>query len=230
MSILKSRSKRISEEQARLNNKMGVPTTESTPVSPATGKTGDKKKERPQEETPLWNVVLAIAGIVVLCFLIFSFKNPSIAAVGIWARSHWFWILVLSGILISLIEINVEKKEVKKTLWTTLIVVLAIMFFIAPSAGRIVGLGSASSSNSGSQSKQIEKPILTMPANGDSSRISLPNGYAATFNGKGFVTHWVYADGHECIIGDSCEDGPILYAYVHDISGKPNSVTYEFVK
>jgi hypothetical protein len=84
---------------------------------------------------------------------------------------------------------------------------------------------------------QVQQPpqqwTLTMPANGDSAHVGTRPGYAISYAGSDFSVHCVYRDGSEGIAGDRerpCKDGPMQYQYVHDTSGKANSVTYEFVR
>ncbi|MEK7114220.1 MAG: hypothetical protein AAB850_01585 [Patescibacteria group bacterium] len=81
--------------------------------------------------------------------------------------------------------------------------------------------------------QQLQRQMLTMPPNGDSARVSPDAGYIVVFTGSGFEHHIVYAGGKDCIVGnteDPCKDGPILYQYVRDMTGKPNSATYKFVR
>lgn len=69
---------------------------------------------------------------------------------------------------------------------------------------------------------------LSIPANGDSPHITIPHQHNVTFTGQGFLMHIVYQDGHECVIGQgNCQQGSIRYAFVHDVSGRPNKVTYQ---
>lgn len=87
--------------------------------------------------------------------------------------------------------------------------------------------------SSSQQAQQLAKPMLTMSANGDSARISPDAGYVVVFTGSGFEHHVVYADGNDCVVGNTvnpCRDGPILHQYVRDTTGKFNSVTYKFVR
>lgn len=81
--------------------------------------------------------------------------------------------------------------------------------------------------------QQSQKRMLTMAANGDSARINVPVGYGTAFTGHGFVILCVYGDGteDEGIPGaHPCKSGALSYAFVRDISGRPNSVVYEFVR
>ncbi len=86
----------------------------------------------------------------------------------------------------------------------------------------------------GHDQKRSEKTaslMLSMPANGNSAPVSAPPGYAVAFTGNGFTTHCVYSDGSEGVVGSRvhpCRSGPMLYEYVHDTTGKTNTVTYAF--
>ena len=82
------------------------------------------------------------------------------------------------------------------------------------------------------QVQQLARPVVTMPANGDSVHVDQKVGYILIFTGSGFEHHVVYTGGRDCIVGntkDPCQEGPILYQYVRDTTGKPNSATYRFV-
>lgn len=85
-----------------------------------------------------------------------------------------------------------------------------------------------------SASAQSEKVmVLTMPANGDSPHVFPETGKVTSFTGVGFTTHCVYTDGTKGVVGDQlhpCHDGPMLYQYVRDTTGHPNSVTYAFAR
>lgn len=75
--------------------------------------------------------------------------------------------------------------------------------------------------------------VLTMLANGDSIYVFPKTGKVTSFTGVGFTTHCVYTDGTEGVVGDQlrpCHDGPMLYQYVRDTTGHPNSVTYMFAR
>jgi len=77
------------------------------------------------------------------------------------------------------------------------------------------------------------KPTLSMPPYGKSAHITPPAGHATTFTGSGFTTHCVYSDGTEGVVGDlvhPCGNGPMLYQFVQDTTGRANAVTYEFVR
>ena len=83
------------------------------------------------------------------------------------------------------------------------------------------------------EQKPREKQVLSMPANGDSPHVNTRPGYAIDYTGSGFSIHCVYRDGSEGVVGDQknpCKDGPMLYQYVRDTTGKANVATYAFVR
>ncbi len=84
------------------------------------------------------------------------------------------------------------------------------------------------------QSRQQQSVLtLTMPANGDSRQIAAEKGIVPSFTGYDFDTHCVYADGSDRSMLDKvnpCVGGNIVAYYVRNLSGKPNTVTYVFVK
>jgi hypothetical protein len=71
--------------------------------------------------------------------------------------------------------------------------------------------------------------LLSMPPNGNSERIKIPIGYHMHDEGTGYIMHCVYTDGEDskaCTRGD----GPILYVYLQNLTDKPNTARYEFIK
>lgn len=74
---------------------------------------------------------------------------------------------------------------------------------------------------------------LKIEPNGDSSHVVTKSGYAIDYKGSGFVLYCVYADGHKGMNDgrvNTCGNGPMLYQYLHDTSGKENTVPYEYVR
>lgn len=78
------------------------------------------------------------------------------------------------------------------------------------------------------QKQQLAKSMLKMPANGNSPNLPTKPGYAVEWTGSGFTIHCVYRDGSTDI--GSCRDGPMLYQYLRDTSGRANTATYVFVR
>jgi len=111
--------------------------------------------------------------------------------------------------------------SVKKWLWLT-VVAIAVAIGIAR-------IASIARSDNPEQGKSTGAMVLLMPANGDSPHVSAPDaGYAPSFTGYGFTSRCVYSDGRD--LEYPCVEGPIVYYYVRDTSGKANTVTYKFVR
>lgn len=174
------------------------------------------------------NSVFILVGLAVLFWGVINtpvWVDPSFAAVSKWAWSHWLALLILWGILEALIALNqptlgaaakVLQYGLRWGVFALFIGTWLLGFFDgAPSQPR------------------HKVDVLEMSANGKSAHVSAPTGYAASFTGSGFTTHCVYTDGSEGIVGDTerpCVDGPMLYQYVKDTTGRANAVTYKFVR
>lgn len=203
----------------------------------STGNSSDTNKQGWFKKN-LWTILFILAGIAILFYgIISSWKIPDLASLGRWSWSHWFWILIFGGIAYALIRINDAKSSkttVTETLKSLLIGAMIFLFIGASVIGWFANIGKNTDKTSHHQ-HLVEKTTLSivMPANGDSPHVSAPVGYAPAFTGNKFTTHYVYSDGTKGTVGDPTSphhNGHILYYYVHDTSGKPNSVTYEFVK
>lgn len=197
----------------------------------------DEKKEKGFEylgSKLIWNSLLVVLALLVLYFGILTpkWETPRPADVGMWSSSHWFWLLVLWGIVAALIWLNACGTTAKTLQWVTAGVVAA-MLVVFPLWGLATGPSAPTRATMESAQQPPQKRMLSMPANGDSARINVPVGYGTAFTGHGFVILCVYGDGTEDEgIPDAhpCKSGPLSYAFVRDISGQPNSVMYEFVR
>lgn len=178
----------------------------------------------------LWKLLTVIVAGVVLWWLwpaeTVSLKAPAPGKVWEFFKNYWMWMIFILAILFfasSALQDSWAKAA------KGLVVVIAVTLI---GAMIVHGIWGESSSSQQTQ-QQLAKPMLKMPPNGDSARISPDAGYSMVFTGSGFEHHVVYADGNDCIVGNvvnPCKDGPILHQYVRDTTGKSNSVTYKFVR
>ncbi|MEK7515803.1 MAG: hypothetical protein AAB555_02650 [Patescibacteria group bacterium] len=181
----------------------------------------------PFKKYNVWTIVLAVVGAGIF----WKLYKPGLrfSQLGDWSWENWLWLLAFWGVLTALIAFN-EKSlgSWAKTLQSTVAAAMFIMFLGIPSWFWVAGIFSPSQ-----QTQQLARPMLKMPPNGDSERISPDAGQVVIFTGDGFEHHVVYADGNDCIVGNPaspCKDGPILYQYVRDTTGKSNSVSYKLMR
>ncbi|MFZ3043590.1 MAG: hypothetical protein WA058_00560 [Minisyncoccia bacterium] len=218
---------RMAHEQERLDKKNGIAPKPSTPLTKDAGPVGSKKSWYKEYGLTL---LLAAAGAIVFYFGVHtsSWESPSLAKAVGWKNEHWVSILVLWSIGIALVSLNETRLKAATVVLHCFIGVAMFLLFIGfPIWVWISGIGVHQ------EQQRLEKSVLSMPAHGDSPRISAPPDQAVTFFGSGFTTHCVYADGSEGIVGDKerpCKDGPMLYQYVRDTTGRKNAVTYEFIR
>lgn len=138
-------------------------------------------------------------------------QPPSPRAVWEWTKDYWLWVVLILGIPFGLLFI-VQKPWAKALQWCLAVVAAGLLFS---------GLW---------EEEEPSVPLtLTAPANGDSPRISGPNGHVVSFNGSGYVMHCVYSDGRDEAYPCSSGVG-LIEQYVRDVSGKQNTVTYEFIR
>ncbi len=185
------------------------------------------------EQTPIHglgkSLLLTILFVVVGGVLLYITYNVHIVKISAWGWSHTLFSLILWGVISTLIAIN-EKSlgVVTKTLQKVLAMTMIIVFIVFPVGVWISSVGHHS------KHRHASKPtatMLLMAPYGNSKILKAKYGYTTSFTGEGFETHCVYTDGHTGIITDkrnSCHSGSILYSYVHDVSGKKNSVLYKF--
>lgn len=197
---------RKNREQIELNKKMHVissaPADSSQPI-----------------DGPWYGNYLSALLIFVSGFVLYWQYDTRVSPteVGSWGQSHWLPLLIFAGTLQALIAINAKSlgsfAETVKWLPTGLMVAVLIVLPIIGWATKDVGHAQ----------EQAQLRMLSMPPNGDSARIRAPLG-KTSFMGDGFVTRCVYTDGSEQSF--PCKPGPMLWVYVHDTSGRPNSVAY----
>ncbi len=205
-------SRKMAREQAELNRKNG--TTSGTVVSATTG--GGQLERL----TPYWpSILIVVVGIAAVYWGFNTQIRPADA--GSWSWNHWLPLLIIWGIVIALIEVNGWPKGLH---WAAFGVML-LLFVVLPFIGWV--------NEPPKPPKQVARLTLLVPANGYSDHVLPPVGYATTFRGHGYTIHCVYSDGTEGIVGDQtrpCKNGNMLYQYVRDTTGSPNTVTYEFVR
>jgi hypothetical protein len=181
----------------------------------------------------LWSILIVLVGIALVAW---GYKNTKIqpADVGSRSREYWLALLILWGIVAALIWLNAEKATAKTLQWV-LAGVVAMLLVGFPVAGLVAGLGDDGHRQTRAQARVEQPPqkqMVSMPANGDSARVTVPVGYGTLFTGSGFVLLCFYTDGTEDV-GTSahpCKRGPVSHQVVRDTSGQPNSVVYEFVR
>ncbi|MFA6278473.1 MAG: hypothetical protein WCS97_00050 [Candidatus Paceibacterota bacterium] len=226
-------SKKMAEEQARLDKKTGKK-AEATITTPK-----EKKVDR-----KLMSVLLTVIGVIILIFGLYASKleNPSLAGVASWGPSRWLWILILGGIAAALIGINAKELGKAAGVLQTIVVVTVVMLIIGFPIINWFATPS-SSGNSGSAAKQPSVPLasaplsewkpITLPPRGQVD-LSIPEGKRAMVSGSKLRTHAVYQDGHECVRASEgegsdtvCPDTPpAIRAYVTNESDEINNISY----
>ncbi|OGM93797.1 hypothetical protein A2935_02675 [Candidatus Wolfebacteria bacterium RIFCSPLOWO2_01_FULL_47_17b] len=170
------------------------------------------------------SILIVLAGAVVVYWGFNTQVRP--ADMGSWGREYWFPLLILWGVLAALIALNAKALgTTAKTLQKLTAGVMFLLFVVVPVIAWIA--------EDGSGGQELKKPVLLMPANGDSPRVRTKPGYAIDYTGSGFTIHCVYRDGSEGIVGDQtcpCRDGPMRESYVRDTTGKANTATYVFIR
>lgn len=202
-------------------------TTETRTTPATTSSTPPRKGVRERATEHLWSILIVIVGVLAVYW---GFQNTQIrpADAGKLSWTHWLSLLIIWGTLYVLIALNRKALgDVAKALQTVLVLAMVGALVVLPLVHAIWGEKSPSQ-----QVQQLARPVVTMPANGDSVHVDQKVGYILIFTGSGFEHHVVYTGGRDCIVGntkDPCQEGPILYQYVRDTTGKPNSATYRFV-
>lgn len=229
-------SKKKAEEQEKLDKKRGA----STGTQPARQADADEKYKK------IVRNVLIVFGVIIALFSVVWLwpsatpSTPSTPSVpgtgwswsptpsGVWefTKDYWFWAII--GLALLFFASNALHGAWAKGA-KGMVIIVAVVLVGAMIVHGIWGEGSSSQQTP----QRLAKPMLKMPPNGDSDRISPDAGQVVIFTGDGFEHHVMYADGNDCIVGNvvnPCKDGPILHQYVRDTTGKPNSVTYKFVR
>ncbi|MEK7126107.1 MAG: hypothetical protein AAB517_03065 [Patescibacteria group bacterium] len=146
---------------------------------------------------------------------------------GVWefTKDYWFWSII--GLALLFFGFGAVGKTWAKAAQGMVVTVVVVL------VGAIIVHGIWGEKLPSQQAQQqLERPVVTMPANGNSVHVDQKIGYILIFTGSGFEHHVVYTGGRDCLVGntkDPCQEGPILYQYVRDTTGKPNSATYRFV-
>lgn len=140
---------------------------------------------------------------------------------GVWefTKDYWFWAIISPALLFFASNALPEAwmKAAKGMVLTVAVVLVGAMIV------------------HGIWGEKPPSPVLTlkMPANGNSPNVDTKPGYAIDYTGSGFSIHCVYRDGSEGVVGDiktPCKDGPMLYQYLRDTTGKANTTIYAFVR
>jgi len=231
--LLKTLSGMKTEEQERMDERMGREKKLSGPMKVKGGNNWLKKN--------FWTTFLIIAGAVVLCCGLLTSKwgSPSVASTGSWSQNHWFWILILWGILAALVTFYKAPGALQFVLGG-IVFMLFIGFPLIEWAARTpnvpqpgprseVPLTRAFPQDApnlprawnadGSMTDPSKWPRIQVPSNGDSVRVPSVFGGHIVWGGSGFKVRYVYSDGHECVIGDtsaSCGDGDIVAGYARN--------------
>lgn len=198
---------RKNREQVDLNKKMHV-------ISSAPADSG------PSTDGPWYGNYLSALLVLVGGFVLYWQYDTRVSPmeVGSWGQNHWLPLLIFAGTLQALIAINAKSlgnfaetvKWLPAGFMVAVLLVLPIIGWATKDVGHVA-------------QEQAQLRVLSMPPNGNSMRIRAPLG-KTSFVGDGFVTRCVYTDGSEQSF--PCKPGPMLWVYVHDVSGRPNSVTY----
>lgn len=214
-------TKKMNEEQARLNKKTGAhSSTEDSPsrVSIATRVTGFIKGSN------LVVFLLSVAGIGFLWWLYQS--NLTITVVAEWVWSRLLFSIVLSGIATGLLSRSF------RTGWASWIPVAILAGLLAvhwknlpDSPATMPASIPLASSPRASWSK------LVIPAGKKSEDISLPDGmHRIVVAGEKYQLYTVYADGHEChsFGSKTCPGGVVTKYYVVNEMSRTDTVLYAF--
>ena len=214
-----SRAKEL--KQAEIDKRMGVKTPTGTNGSGDDDKKSklDWLKKRSKIE---WSIALALADTIVFFWKIYT-PGLHLTQVGDWSMDHWISLGVFFGILFTIVALNAQVLGKAANVLRWMLAGTLFMLFI----GFPMWFGIAEWYNTPSSDSHSER-VFKVPANSDSVHV-YPNGNRVTFRGSNdFSTHCVYSDGRpEGIVGDSvhpCENGPMMYVYVHNNTGKEISL------
>ncbi len=171
-------------------------------------------------------------GIVIVIGLGWAFyANPQPAKVGAWGWNNLVPFLAVVGILTVLVTVNAKNLgTAAKPLQWVLGVMIVLVLVVFPIIGKVTAEEPIHTVIAPNGAKLT---VLTMPPNGDSEHFRAPIGFGVHVVGNGYSHHCIYSDGTEDISRDMkhlCHSGPIIYQYLHDETGEPNTATYEFVK
>ncbi|MFH1178616.1 MAG: hypothetical protein V1711_02760 [bacterium] len=242
----------MAKEQERLDKKKGVVTSAATSGN---GTSGIDKlcKQKLWIFENFWTILLVIVGLVVFYFGLYESKweNPSLRNASGMVWSHWFWVLVLAGILYFLAG-KVDNASATKMLRGILVSALLAFFIILPAWFGIVDWYNNPKSSQRSEiplasvlpqnapnipwawhMEQSKWPRVLVPPHGDSVHVPGIFGGHIVWGGSGFKVHVLYSDGRECVLGNTnapCEDGNIVAGYAHNEGGTPLYASYAYAR
>lgn len=220
-------------EQEQLDKKNGVVPKPDSPEN-----TGAKKKrgsERMIEHLPSF-LVIAI-GTMFIYWAYHSSLHP--ADVGSFGYEKWLTLVFITwGVLSALIALNAEK-AVAKTLQSVLMWVMLALLIVLPLWSWVVTPSAPVYASQ--RAVSVETPVVTAPQSiwptlaipvGVGVKTELlpvkPDGHLV-FKGNNFQIHNVYLDGHECIDGMGCIDGPLKGVYLTTLDPKiPGIASYSY--
>lgn len=129
---LSGHSKKMAEEQARLNKKMGIVDHAVSATPAAKSEDGVLGRMWTKIAPNSLNILLVLAGLIVLYFGLYSssWETPQLASTNDWSQSHWVWLLAFWGVLAALIALNAGKST--KTLQLVLIGIVLMIFVGLP--------------------------------------------------------------------------------------------------
>ena len=166
----------------------------------------------------MWSILIVIVGAVLVYW---GLQNTQIRPTdaGSWGWTNWLPLIIFWGVAATLIAINADGKTAT-ILQKVLAGVMLALLIVFPVIHGIWGESSSS--------QQTKQQTLPIPSNGESPHLPTKPGYAIEWTGSGFTIHCVYRDGSSDT--GPCRNGPMLYQYLKDTSGKPNIASYEFVR
>lgn len=186
-------------------------------------------------------IALVVLALLVLYFGILTpkWETPHPTDVGMWSSSHWFWLLILWGIIAALIALNACGAVAKTLQWVLAGVVVAVLVVFP-----LWELATSPSAPAHATSRPAEIPLVSWPRSswpklvipkGEKVDISLPPGmHHVTVLGNDYRLYSRYQDGHECSSfgEETCPDGAVVDYSVENESEReePNTVFYAFVR
>ncbi len=241
--------------QARINKKRDI----DVPQPNGAEKNLDWLKGKLHFGTKMsWNVAVLVVSVLGFSYWGLSTKlRPT--DVGNLGQEYWLQILIVYGIAASLIWFNADEKSAKVLqkvlagLTATVLVVLPMWSWISSPSSATPAVQSSQRSGiplasvlprdapdlprawktDGSMTDTSTWPRVQVPPYGNSAHVpGIFDGHVV-WGGSGFKIHCVYADGHECIMGDTsrpCKDGDVVTSYVRNEGGTVLYASYAYAK